>query len=60
MAEDARNTAAEGNQLVTPERSVDAAPVAVASAKAREVLLPQFNIWLPLQRMRDAVVRRLV
>jgi hypothetical protein len=45
---------------VTPERSVDAAPVAVASAKAREVLLPQLSIWLPLQRMRDAVVRHLV
>jgi hypothetical protein len=60
MAEDARNTAVEGSQPATPKRFADAASVAVANAKATEVLLPPLNIKLPLQRMRDAVVRRLV
>jgi hypothetical protein len=53
MVEDA---AAEGSQPATPEGSADAAPTAAASTKATEVLLPSLNIWLLLQRMRNAVV----
>ena len=56
---DAPKAAAEGTQLAPPEGPIDAASLA-SGAKAAETLLPSLIIWPPSQRMREAVMRRIV